>query len=332
MSDRRERFAACIPTKDRPLALRELLHNLLTQDRTFDTVLIVDASESDATQAACAELAPLFGEGVLLYERSESGVTLQRKHGIEVLRRSPDVGYIAFFDDDVILDDRFLSVIAGFMQCDEGRSFGAVSGFDNATWGRPFSRLDRLYHRLRLFDGELVPGRWLYCGRFLELEQLPASTTGIHDCSFVRGGFTVWRAEVFDEFNPPTDMGGYALGEDKHLSLRAGTRYRLAVHGDARAWHLHAPGGRPRRMNMAFKHVRMGAFLIRDCDPARSSTRYLAFLGFTLVDCAVQLVWRILKAQFRDLATVGASAAGLISCIVAPPRRSNDALDVGGGR
>jgi hypothetical protein len=315
--------AACIPTKDRPDAVRALLRNLLDQQRRFDIVLVVDASESNGTRTVCEALDGAF-EGTLRYERCPPGLPLQRRRGIERLRESA-IAYICFLDDDVLLDANFAATIVGFLESPEGAGVGGVTGYDRAGWGRPFSRVQRLFHTLRVFDGELRAGRWLYCGYFLELDHLLPSPD-ILDCDFVPGGHTVWRAEVFDHFMPPVEVSGYALGEDKHLSLRVRTRYRLVVHPGAGLLHLRAEGGRPKRFHRTVQRVRMDARLLRDCDPAPSVRRYTAYLGATMLHSAVMLAVRIAQLQFRDLDLVAASVVGCVSCIFSPPRRTRDAL------
>jgi len=50
--------------------------------------------------------------------------------------------------------------------------------------GQPFLGLDRFFHRIGVFDGEFRPGRWLYCGYFLELEHV-MRTDGILATDFL---------------------------------------------------------------------------------------------------------------------------------------------------
>jgi glycosyltransferase involved in cell wall biosynthesis len=319
------RVAACIPTKDRADAVRALLGNMLDQQRLFDVVLVVDASADDATAGVCAEVGESFG-GALRYERCEPGLPLQRRRGIELLKADPGVGYICFLDDDVLLDPEFCAAIIALLESPDGKDVGGVTGYDRANWGRPFTGTQRLFHRIGVYDGELRAGRWLYCGYFLELDHLERGNE-IVDCDFVPGGHTIWRTEVFDHFAPPSEVAGYAVGEDKHLSLRVRTRYRLVVEPRAGLRHLRAEGGRPKRFRRTIQRVRMDARLLRECDPNPSILRYASFIGATFLHALTMLVVRLGKRRVRDLDAVAAMLIGMLSCVVAPPRRTRAALD-----
>ncbi len=321
------KVAVCIPTMERPDEVRRLLLSLLAQKRPADAVLIVDGSRSETTRKVCEELSARFAPNSLVCEKSPAGLTLQRRRGIENLRQDPRVRYIGFLDDDVVLEPDFLSLIVGFMESDDGKDCGGVCGYDLVDWGKPFGFTEKLYHRLGIFDGELRPGRWLYCGYFVELDHLPPST-GVCETEFLPGMLTVWRSEVFDHFLPPLQMPGYALNEDKHFSLRVGTRFRLAVHCGARASHLRAHSGRPTRVRFAYDGVRAFALMIRECDPAPTIRRYLAFLAFQLLWIPAYLAGAIARRRVSDLKFALGLALGWISCVVHPPARTPDGLPI----
>ena len=305
--------------------MRRVLQSLAEQTRVPDVVLVIDASAGDATRLTCEADASRFPSGTLRHRSSRRGLTLQRRVGIETLLRDSPVRYICFLDDDVVLAADFLSTVIDLMESDAGREFGGVSGYDVAHWGRPFFGSERVYHRFGFFDGDLRPGRWLYNGYFIDISHTPPSS-GVVECDFISGPFIVWRSEVFERFLPPVEMKGYALMEDKHLSLRVGTRYRLAVHTEAKAWHLMAEGGRPNKLRFAFDEMRSHALLLRDCDPAPSARRYVAFLGFQLINTLAYLAKALLRLRFAESVRPIGWAAGWISCVIWPPRRTVDAL------
>lgn len=323
--------AVCIPTLNRPAAIERMLENLAEQELAPGVVLVVDASEDDATEHVCHQMAGRFADGVVRHERWSRGLTLQRRRGIDVLQKDPRIRYLCMLDDDVTLAPDFLTRMVGFLSSEAGRRYGGVSGYDLQGWGRPFERLEHTYARLGLFGGELRPGRWLYCGRFLELSRLSVFA-GVHDSDFIGGGLVVWRMEVFDRFLPPLALAGYALLEDKHFSLRVASAYRLGVLGDARLWHDRVEGGRPRRVAMGYVQIRHEALMLRDCDPAPTVRRYLAFLGFTLVDLLVRTVLSVMTLRPRNLPRILGQGAGWVSCVLAPPRPTQDALTRRGKR
>jgi hypothetical protein len=213
------------------------------------------------------------------------------------------------------------------MESEAGAGFGGISGYDAQGWGEEFERLERFYARVGLYDGEIRPGRWLYCGRFLELGRLEPFD-GIYESQFIPGGHTVWRMEVFEHFLPPRELPGYALLEDKHLSLRVGTRYGLGVLGRAEVRHDREAAGRPQRVRMGFTRVRWEALLLRDCDARPTLRRYAAFVGFVLIDLVVRTLVRISRMRWAAIPDLVGSIAGWVSCIVYPPGPTKDAVAV----
>ncbi len=316
--------AVCIATCERPKAVETVLRSIAEQDLAPSEVVIVDASKARDTERVCDALAPRFGAGVLRYERSERGLPLQRCRGVEMLR-AQEARYICMLDDDVTLAPDFLSQTLAFLESPDGRDYGGVSGYSMIGWSKPFEKLERFYSRLGLYDGELDPGRWLYCGRLVLLSRL-APFEGIHNADYIPGTHAVWRTEVFDRFLPPRGLGGYALWEDVHLSLRVGTAFKLGVLGQARAWHHRAPGGRPSRVRLGFQSQRRQALVLRDCDPRPTKRRYAAFLAFSLVDLLVRTIVRLLRLRIDGIPDLVGSIGGWASCLVAPPRPTVDAL------
>jgi hypothetical protein len=241
-----------------------------------------------------------------------------------MLRDRPDIRYVCFLDDDLVLDSGFLGTALDFLDSEAGRAFGGIGGYDLVRGGTPFDGREILYRRLRLFDGPLRGGRWLYCGHFLELERLPVSDA-VHESDFL-GCASMWRREVFDHFRSPLALRGYGFGEDKHFSLRVRTKFLLGVHGGVRMWHLQAPSGRPNRRQLGYTYYRTLAILLRDCDADRPIFRYVAFLAFHFVDLFVQLGLLLWERRFSDFGLLGWKILGWLSCIVSPPRRTPDAL------
>jgi glycosyltransferase involved in cell wall biosynthesis len=317
--------AVCIPTAHRPAAVARLIGALAEQELRPAVVLVVDGSDDDRTRRSCEDRSGKIDGMCVRYSRSPRGLTLQRREGIRLLRENEKIRYICMLDDDVVLDSMFLSRAVGFLESPEGRPYGGVSAYDTLGWGRPFERRVRVYTKLGLLGRDVRPGRWLYCGKFIELSRLPP-LEGVYDSDFIGGGLTVWRADVFDHFLPPQSLQGYALLEDKHLSLRVGTCYRLGVVGTARVRHERAPGARASRRRMAFTQVRREALLLRDCDPSPTWRRYGAFLSFTILDLAVATIMTLIRIRIDQVPTLFGSFAGWLSCVFSPPGPSEDAL------
>jgi glycosyltransferase involved in cell wall biosynthesis len=312
-----ERLAVCIPTRERPERLRALLESLLAQSRSPDAILVVDSSATEAT----ADMCEAFPD--VRHERSLPGLPLQRWNGVTALQASGPYDLICFLDDDVVLEPSFLEVLTTFL-CTEGAAYAGAGGFDLERWGKPVFTLDRWWKRLRVLDGPLAPGRWFYCGHFLELDHIDRAS-GVHECDYLPGFAAMWRSEVFNEFRPPVDLAGYALGEDKHFGLRVHSGYRMAIVPDATLRHLHALGGRPRRLRLAFQRARANARFVRECDPDPSWLRYAACVLFHVANGSVEFVVRVMRGRVFEGAESLASVAGALSCVV-PPALTADAL------
>jgi glycosyltransferase involved in cell wall biosynthesis len=310
------RVAVCIPTADRPDWLRKVLDNLLTQHLCPTQIVVVDGDERGTARPVYEQMRECFESVRFVYERAERRLTIQRAVGIDIARQEP-VDYICFLDDDLLLAPDFLSKIVAFLETERGRAYGGVCGYDLVGWGQPFDRRERLYARLKIFE-DLRPGKWLYCGAFLELTRLQKSEAVVKS-DFLPGGLTVWRSEVFDHFRPSLAFPNYS-GEDKHFSLRVRARYELGVHAGADAWHFNAPGGRPRRFRAAYRKPRTLARLILECEPKAPTRRFVAFLGFQFVDLIVQVVDRVYTRRFEDLHLLFGTLLGWLSCIIVPPR------------
>ena len=318
----------CIPTADRPETLERLLVNLTEQIWSPDYVLVVDASRTDATRLLCKRFEQRFPSGCLHYERCARGLTLQRRRGIEILRRLGDIRYVCMLDDDVLPVPDFLHQIVHFMESEEGKYYGGISGYEMLGFGKRFSRLERLYRWLRIFDRELKPGRWLYCGAFLELSRL-RPLEEVYQTEYLIGCAMVFRMEALDRFLPPIALTQYALGEDKHWSLRIGSEYLLGILGTAKLWHYHSPGGRANRLTMGYMSIRNHAIILRDCDPNPTARRYLAFLGFNLLHLCIRLFFIVVKFEFQQVPHFLGSLVGWIHCLLVPPKSTCDALTAG---
>ncbi len=314
----------CIPTIARPQAIEAVLTSVAEQQLQPRVILVVDASEDNETEAACERMSTRFPRNVLRHVRSLRGLPSQRCIGIDLLREA-DVDFVCMLDDDVTLAPDFLSRSVQFLESSGGADFGGISGYDAHGWGRAFGGTERIYSRLGLYDGELRAGRWLNCGRFLELSRLQPHK-GVYPTDFIPAGHTVWRMEVFDHFLPPRDLTGYALLEDKHFSLRVATAYQVGVLGDALVWHVRSGGGRPGLVRLGFQIVRRQALLLRDCDAEPRLSRYAAFLAFSVVDFALSAVVRLVLLRFGLLLQLLGSLIGWVTCVVSPPALTKEAL------
>jgi glycosyltransferase involved in cell wall biosynthesis len=295
-----------------------LLENLSHQTRRPDEILIVDSSPDDETLNVVQSWQPKYPSGVLRFVKSERGLTLQRVVGID----NTVCDLILMLDDDVVLELNCLEVMEKFMDSDEGREFAGASAFITNEYGKDLMRYQRLYYRLGIYE-ELSPGRWLYCGDFLQLSSLKPFE-GVYKTQFLPVGASIFRRNVLEEIRPdPSLVFG---GEDKHLSLRISQAYPLGVLGSAHMRHEHLGAGRPSSFIYSRNFTRNRAKMLVECDPNPSKKRYVAFLAYLWLEfCRQTLLTLLLPYAWkrRSFEVILGKWYGWLWNLLSPPRRNS---------
>ncbi|MFZ5878871.1 MAG: glycosyltransferase family 2 protein [Chloroflexota bacterium] len=305
-------LCVCVPTARRPAMVARLLENLAAQTRLPDEILIVDASQDDETQAVVSDWQGRFPDTLRLV-KSSLGLTLQRNVGID----HTQADFICMLDDDVLLEADCLEQLEAFLLSPDGEAYGAVSAYITNEYGRDFFKYQKLYRRLGIYDGELKPGRWLYCGDFLELSTLKPFD-GIHRSEFIPAGAALFRRQTLMQVRP--DSNFRFGGEDKHLTLRISQHYPIGVLGRARLRHDHVPGGvRRSPWLQGMFSMRNKAIILRECDPQPRWFRYIIHLIFQFIDLARAGAGNILTGRWKNLPWIFGSWAGWGWNLFVPP-------------
>ena len=264
------KLSLIIPTYNRSADIIRLLRNLNLQTTKPDEVIIVDASETDETRLAVESNLHKLAYPVNYY-RHEKGLTRQRNFGIKKARHD----IIGFSDDDAIFEPDYLKRILSIFEEDGRKEIGGASGFiyqiegcripgidhnlKAVNDGRDFSRImeplrkgainvnhspwkkriERIVLLQRKSDREGT-----YCPLRGKLYGMYTPFTGVREADFL-SGIAFYRREVFDRARYSEYFEHYGFGEDAHLSLKVRRFARLVVDGEASAYHLHAPAGRP---------------------------------------------------------------------------------------
>ena len=247
-----------------------MLHNLNLQTTKPDEVVIVDASETDETRLTVESNLHKLAYPVNYYSH-EKGLTRQRNFGIKKARHD----IVGFSDDDAIFEPDYLKRILSIFEEDGRKEIGGVSGFiyqiegcripgidhnlKTVNDGRDFSRI---MEPLRKGAININRSRWkkrmerlvllqrrsdregTYCPFRGKLYGIYTPFTGIREADFL-SGIAFYRGEVFQRERYSEYFEHYGFGEDAHLSLKVHRFARLVVDGEASAYHLHAPAGRP---------------------------------------------------------------------------------------
>lgn len=200
------RHELVICTKDRPDEVRRCLDTVLPQTRLPDRVLVVDSSDSPATQHVVRTFVDAIPR--VDYVRSEAGLTRQRNVALDALAAETDV--VHFVDDDTLLDEDYLASILDVFER-RPEAVGVGGRISNLPEHSP-----RLYRRLLLTDssrqGALLPsGKNILC--FNGSSVRPVDWLSGCCMSYRRSKL---RGLRFDEMR-----GGNGIGEDVDFSARA---------------------------------------------------------------------------------------------------------------
>src|SRR5665213_1700976 len=106
-----------IPTRDRASALSRMLDSLSRQSACPAELIVVDASNDDATKNIVAEFSIRtagWGSRTRWQAAEETGAAVQRNQAIRLATQP----VIAFFDDDIVFEEECLARLWSALQSD----------------------------------------------------------------------------------------------------------------------------------------------------------------------------------------------------------------------
>jgi GT2 family glycosyltransferase len=278
------------PTLDRPDEVRALLQNLAAQQQPPAELVLVDAAPSgmnDTEQlvGSCARALPYH----VTYIRRGGGTAIQRNIGIDAARGK----FIAFIDDDMILEPSFFAEVMNAYGADQASQVGAIAGCISNQYIDPAkSNRWRWYRRLKLFT-TYEPGRYDYQTGYPINRYMQSPHEGVREIDFMGANCAVWRREVFDaglRFSP--FFVDYGVVEDAHLALSARRQgWKIWEAGRARCVHNHSPRSRVSKRSVARKTAVNYRFVFVDIVPNRTLYQELRFWRVQVIDLLRQIVW-----------------------------------------
>src|SRR5690242_2601506 len=147
------------PTLDRPDEVRQLLQNLSAQRHLPLEIILVDGGppemrETEHVVRGMMDTLPFR----CVYIRKGGGTAIQRNVGIDAAEGE----FIAFIDDDMLLEPDFFEVMLELFAQDRTGGVGAIAGYITNQYLDPEkSPRWRWYRRLGLFT-TYEPGRFDY--------------------------------------------------------------------------------------------------------------------------------------------------------------------------
>ncbi len=290
------------PTFQRPTETAGLLGNLSHQTSLPSEIILVDGAPADETDtervvAALAESLPFQCH----YIRHARGTAIQRNAGIDRAAGA----FIAFIDDDVRLDPKFLNTIINIFAQDKDGKIGGIVGYRTNKHFRLNERQRwRWYRRLRLLT-VYEPGKYDFRSGYPINALMQPPFSGLRKVDFMTTACAVWRREVFDSglrFDP--FFRDYGVLEDAHLSLRAGRQWELLQCGDAHCVELSSPNGRVNRQAIGYKTVVNHYYVFQDLVRPltwRHKMRFWRFQAFELLRLTTSAVRRHRRMDLREL-------------------------------
>ncbi|MFH1995924.1 MAG: polysaccharide deacetylase family protein [Candidatus Omnitrophota bacterium] len=222
MNALKEKLSVIIATKDRPEQARRLLKNIESQEALPEQVIIADGG-TEAVHFLAAEFPRLRVD----YVRSiPPSLTRQRNDGIRAVAREATI--VAFFDDDIVLEDGCLKSMMRFWESADTNTVGAACNITNQRYRHP-GVLEKIF----LVDADRS-GRILRSG-FQSKVCFQDETVRV---DWLAGCSMVWRKSVFEECMFDEWFSGYARYEEVDFSYRAGKERSLYIVAGARIMHL----------------------------------------------------------------------------------------------
>ena len=207
-----------------------LIHNLdlfVDQLCVNDEIIIVDSSDQP-NEIGNKDIPR--AKSVIRYYHTRPGLPLQRNYGIE--RATRDL--IMFLDDDIYLYTETLEQIRIFFK--QNRDIAAVTG--------ALSERILPSKEVRLF--QYVFGKLWFTSYFGKnsltpggLPVLSLDTAKTHPAKFLRGGFSVYRRNVFDKIRYDEHFKDYAYLEDTDFSIQFNKYFKAYFFDKFKGFHAH---------------------------------------------------------------------------------------------
>lgn len=225
-----------IPTRNRAATLRVTLQSISQQNFQPTEIIIIDASDTDATEKLLIENFEGLRSELVYLKAATRGAASQRNEGVAIARCS----YILFMDDDLLFEPSCFARL--FSAIVLSPSLGGVNVmFTNQKYhppGRISASLFSLLNgkKLKTYAGKCI-------GPVVNLlpedkDELPE----VVEVEWLNSGCTLYRKEALPDPPFPKFFTGYSMFEDVTISSIVGRQWKLANARTARVFHDSQPG------------------------------------------------------------------------------------------
>lgn len=228
------KISAVIPTKNRAADLRLAVESILAQSRLPDELIIIDQSDTTASQlmveALCADQSGITL--IYVYDRTVTGLVDAKRVGVE--RASGDI--VSFLEDDVVLEPAYFSGVEwAFVSRPDCLGCGGVITNPPST-SAVYVTLQQIFLR-GIFDDP----------RLVAYAAAAARPDVLVPCPVVSGGVSSWRRSVFKTVQFDV-RNGFHFFEDMEFATRVCRALgpHVYVNPRARLAHYSSPVNRER--------------------------------------------------------------------------------------
>jgi len=218
-----------ICTRNRPKSLREMLTTLQEQILLPHLTLVIDSSD---------QFQPLkyFNKLNLTHVSSQKGTSLQRNHGLSLIKSQPRESIIHFFDDDVILESNYLLNVEN--------SFNQNCGVVGVGARTPdnLSSSPKILSRFFLLDSK-KSGVVLKSGANTGFKK----SKDVYEVDWLPGCCMSYRFNSIFELRFKGDREGVVWGEDVDFSYRVGLCAPLVIDNNLKIIHKRSIQNRDRK-------------------------------------------------------------------------------------
>ncbi|MBP7654580.1 glycosyltransferase family 2 protein [Candidatus Dependentiae bacterium] len=216
-------ISVIIPTKDRETFLKDLLNSINEQTVIPEEVIIIDQSDNDY------EIGKNYKFKIVFVKQIVPSLTKAKNTGIKYAKNE----LVLFLDDDIILKKDFIEIMIGFFEkysdCIGCR--GMLS--ETSNFSAPvYNKLKLREKVFRLAEYSETAG-FLKNGIYVYLKE----TEKINRVGWLCGGLTVYKKQIFEEFQFDEFFEKYGSLEDIDFSYRVGQKYHIYYNGFAKGFH-----------------------------------------------------------------------------------------------
>lgn len=270
-------ISVIIPTFNRPEHLKKALHSLLAQTRLPDEVIILDQSNDFRTKISITkERSNFLARKVRLKYIWEPRKSIS--HARNAGMRAAIEEIVFFVDDDIILDNRYISEILK-VYCEHPNAIG-VQGFliEKSPYWRGIGTKSILLNSMRkvflMTHWEKDKQKVLPSGA--QVGAFPLTRT--IEAEVINAGVSSFKRKISKDFYFDENLKGYSWGEDIDFSMKLKRYYphSLYLTPFARAIHNHASIARPTDKQLYYIHTAYELYnFSKNINP--SLTNWLAF-------------------------------------------------------